>query len=369
MTKLPIAELAKTHGTPLFVINKSRLKHSVQRLKQTLPRVTPYYAIKANPHPEIISYFARDCQLGFDVASKGEMELALKNGADPKKMIFANTIKLPEAMQFAMSKGIDLMTFDDYPELEKIAHYAPGARVMARIKVPNVGSVVELSIKFGADPSDALPLLIKARQLGLQPEGISFHVGSQCTHQENFLDAFELASIIVRDALLKQIPLKMVDIGGGFPITHFDGEEDHFSKIGPFLRDELDRLLPSNIQLISEPGRFLAGPAGTLIMSVIGKSVREGKKWYYLNDGVYGDLSGQIFDHCKYQFHVLKKGPTEMVALAGPTCDSLDVISYSEHLPELEIGDLVYVENIGAYSYASATHFNFIDTAKAIVVE
>jgi ornithine decarboxylase len=260
------------------------------------------------------------------------------------------------------------MTFDSEYELIKIARNAPGARVMVRIKVPNVGSLVELSLKFGAEPGDAVPLLLKAKRMGLNPVGVSFHVGSQCTHGDNYLESFELTAIIVREARNKQLPIEVVDIGGGFPIRHFDDDEDWFSRMAPALNLEMNRLFDSTLKVIAEPGRALVGPACILVLSVIGKSIRDNKHWYYLDDGVYGALSGMVFDHCKYQFHAYRKGVTQLTTLAGPTCDSLDVISTSEELPELDFGDLVYARNIGAYSIASATTFNGIPPARAIVV-
>ena len=359
--------LVKRYGTPLFLISRSRLMANVEQFRSFLPRVTPFYDVKANSHPEIVKTFVK-MKLGFDVASKYEMKLALDLGAKPEKMIFANTVKRPEDLRFARANDVMLMTFDSEYELVKIAKYAPRAKVLVRIKVPNIGSVVELSIKFGAEPADAIPLLIKAHKLGLEPVGVSFHVGSQCTHLENYLDAFEMASIVMRDARLKQMPLEIVDIGGGYPIRHFDHEEDLFAKWYPTLNKELDRLFNSSVQLIAEPGRAFVGPACTLIMGVIGKSIRGNKHWYYLDDGVYGSLSGAVYDHCKYDYKVFRRGLHLISTLAGPTCDSFDVISSSEDLPELEFGDLVYVENIGAYSIASATNFNGIPLAKVVLV-
>jgi ornithine decarboxylase len=177
-----------------------------------------------------------------------------------------------------------------------------------------------------------------------------------------------MASIIVRDARLKQLPLEMVDIGGGFPIRHFDDDKDIFGQMAPRLNKEMNRLFDSSIQIIAEPGRVLVGPAGTLVMSVIGKSIRANKHWYYLDDGVYGALSGIVYDHCKYQYKVYRRGHPQISTLAGPTCDSFDIISLSEDLPELEFGDIVYVDNIGAYSIASSTEFNSIPKAKVIAV-
>lgn len=365
--KKQIENLVRRHNTPLFLISKSKLLNQLKRFQSLLPRVKPFYAVKSNSHPFILKTFA-DAGTCFDVASIHEMRTLLDMGVSPDRMVFANTVKTPEALKFAITHHIDLMTFDSEYELNKIARYAPGAKVLVRIKVPNVGSMVELSLKFGAEPPDAIPFLIKAIRLNLKPVGISFHVGSQNVHIENYLDALEIASIIFKDAHLKQIPLEILDIGGGFPIKHFDHEKDLFAITAASINKELNRLFPDNIQIIAEPGRVLCGPAGILVMKIIGKSIRNNKHWYYLDDGVYGSLSGIVYDHCKYQYKVLKKGITQITTLAGPTCDSFDIISTSEELPELDIGDIVYVENIGAYSWATATNFNGLPPAKVFII-
>ncbi len=360
-------KLAQKHGTPLFVISRTLLLAQVARFRKLLPRVEPFYAVKANPNPNVLKLLA-GAGLGFDVASVPEIEWALAAGATPDRLIFANTMKSDAAIEFAAKQRVNLMTFDSEYELQKIARHAPKARVLVRIKVPNVGSIVELSLKFGAEPADAVPLLLKAKRLGLQPVGVCFHVGSQCTHGSNYLEAFELTKIIVNDAARKGLPIELIDIGGGFPIRHFDSDDDWFAAMAPAMRMEMDRLFEPNLRIIAEPGRALVGPSSFLLLSVIGKSIRNNKHWYFLDDGVYGALSGTIFDHCKYQFNVLKRGPTQLSTLAGPTCDSLDIISSDEELPELEPGDLVYAQNIGAYSIAHATSFNGIPPAKAILV-
>jgi ornithine decarboxylase len=360
-------KLAKKHGTPLFIVSRTLLLEQVARFRKLLPRVEPFYAVKANPNPHVLRVLAK-AGLGFDVASAAEIEWALAAGATPDKLVYANTMKHTESIDFACRSNVKLMTFDSEYELAKIARHAPGTAVMVRIKVPNVGSVVELSLKFGADPADAVTLLLKAARLGLRPVGVSFHVGSQCTHGDNYLEAFELCKIVVNDALLKKLPLEVVDIGGGFPIRHFDSDEDWFARMTPAMELELRRLFDPSIRIIAEPGRALVGPACMLLTSVVGKSIRNNKHWYFLDDGVYGALSGIVFDHCKYQFEALKKGPTQLTTLAGPTCDSLDIISAAEELPELDCGDLVYAGSIGAYSLASATTFNGIPPAKPVLV-
>jgi ornithine decarboxylase len=359
--------LARKHGTPLFVVSRTLLLEQVARFRKLLPRVEPFYAMKANPNPHVLKILA-GAGLGFDVASVPEIEWALAAGASPDRLVFANTMKRNEAIEFACQRRVNLMTFDSEYELVKIAEHAPDAQVLVRIKVPNVGSIVELSLKFGVDPADAVPLLSKAQRLGLRPVGICFHVGSQCTHGSNYLEAFELTKLIVNDALQKKLPIEMIDIGGGFPIRHFDSDDDWFANMAPAMTMELNRLFDPALRIIAEPGRALVGPSSFLLMSVVGKSIRNNKHWYFLDDGVYGALSGTIFDHCKYQFNVLRRGTTQLSTLAGPTCDSLDIISSVEELPELDFGDLVYAQNIGAYSLAHATNFNGIPPARAVLV-
>ncbi|HUU31047.1 MAG TPA: alanine racemase, partial [Phycisphaerae bacterium] len=222
--------LVRRHGTPLLAISRAALRTQLDRFRKALPRIEPFYAVKANPNPGVLKALAA-WGAGFDVASQAEMEAVLAAGVSPSRLIFANTIKPAKAIAAAAARGVDLMTFDSEYELDKIAALAPGARVVVRIKVPNVGSLVELSLKFGVDPANACEFLIKAHKLGLRPAGVSFHVGSQCTSLENYIDALEMAAIIVRDARLKQIPIDLLDIGGGFPIRHFDHEADPFDEV------------------------------------------------------------------------------------------------------------------------------------------
>ncbi len=362
-----LPKLVREHGTPLFLISKSKLLAQVKRFRALLPRVAPFYAMKSNSHPFILKTFAQ-AGIGFDVASVQEMETVLGLGVNPTSLVYANTVKKPEALQFAARNRVNMMTFDNEYELNKIARYAPRARVLLRIKVPNVGSIVELSLKFGAEPADAMPLLIQANQMGLKPVGISFHVGSQCLNVENYFDALEMVSIIFKDAALKNIPLEILDIGGGFPIQYFEDDKDSFLTMSSAISKEIDRLIEPNIKIIAEPGRALCGPACVLVMRVIGKSIRGNKHWYYLDDGVYGSLSGLVYDHCKYQYKVFERGIAQVTTLAGPTCDSFDIISVSEYLPELDFGDIIYVENIGAYSWVTATYFNGIPPAKVVTL-
>ncbi len=365
-----IRRTLKKHKSPVMIVRKTVLKKQYSLFQKRLSQVKIFYAIKANPHPDIIKTFAK---LGsnFDVASANEMNNVLDLGVSPDRIIFANPIKSAEDLILARKRKVELMVFDNEPELYKIARYCPGATVLLRIKVPNIGSVVELSLKFGADPEQAVFLLKKARQLGLKPSGICFHVGSQCTNAENYIQAINATAEIFRQSESEGLHLTTLDIGGGFPIRHFDRDaHPDFENIARFIKSAVRGLFSSKIQVIAEPGRFLVGPAGILVTQVIGRTFRNNKNYYYLNDGIYADFSGIVFDHCRYEFKTLRRGQKFLSTLAGPTCDSFDTISASEELPELEVGGVVYVKNVGAYSCASAvSNFNGFQPAKVVVVD
>lgn len=364
-----IRMVLKKHRSPLMLIRRCILEKQYKRFRKYLPEVTPYYAIKANPHPGIIKSFV-ELDSSFDVASANEMKTVLRLGASPSKIIFANAIKSTEDIEIACRRRVRLMTFDNEPELYKLAKYFPRARVLVRIKVANKGSQVELSLKFGADPEQSIFLLRKAKALGLVPVGVSFHVGSQSTNVENYIQALEISANIFKEAKENGLRLKIMDIGGGFPIQHFDNEIGiNFERMAGQIRKQIKTLFDRNVKFIAEPGRFLVGPAGVLVTQVIGRTFRNNKNYYYLNDGIYADFSGMVFDHCKYEFKTLRRGPKYLSAIAGPTCDSFDTLSTNEEIAELYVGDVVYVKNIGAYSCASAVpNFNGFPPAKIILV-
>jgi ornithine decarboxylase len=225
--------------------------------------------------------------------------------------------------------------------------------------------MVELSSKFGASAGEAVDLIAAAFDAGLVVEGLSFHVGSQCTNFENYVQALGISAAVMEEASSRGYELKLLDIGGGFP-ARYDRHVRPFRDLARILRPELDRLFPPQVEILAEPGRFLVATAATLVAEVIGKAERDGKRCYYINDGIYHTYSGILFDHCQYPVKAFKRGPQKISAVFGPTCDALDVVSQSEMLPELNLGDLVYSENIGAYSHASSTCFNGFPPTRVI---
>ena len=375
MTSKQLQALAKEHGTPLVAIDHDVIRQNYAEFKRHLPNVQAYYAVKANPAPEIVRTLFK-AGASFDVASLPEFMLVYENirHLSPTaqqdfiwdKIIYANPTK-PKQTLLALDQYKPLVTFDNLNELSKIKQYAPHAGVVLRLRVPNTGSMVELSSKFGCDPGEAVDLIQAAFGMGLTVEGLSFHVGSQCTNFMNFVQALNLAAAIMKESRSRGHALKILDIGGGFPAA-YDKHVVPFGELAKKINAEIGRLFKKDVEIIAEPGRFLVATAATSIAQVIGKTVRDGKPCYFIDDSVYHTFSGIIFDHCQYHVHAFKKGKTEICAVFGQTCDGLDTISQSEELPELEIEDLVYSRNIGAYSNASSTWFNGFPPAKVVHV-
>jgi ornithine decarboxylase len=373
MTKKQLQALAREHGTPVVVMDHNVIRENYAAFKKHLPKVQCYYAVKANADPAIVRTLYQ-AGASFDVASLAEFMLVYEQikALPPKeqqdfiwdKIIYANPTK-PKETLLALDQYKPLVTFDNQAELRKIKQFAPHAGVVLRVRVPNTGSMVELSSKFGCDYGQAVDLILEAFRLGLVVEGLSFHVGSQCTNFENFVQALNIAAGIMQEAKDRGHEIKILDIGGGFPAA-YDSHVKPISLLARKLNAEIDRLFQPDIQIIAEPGRFLVATAATAVAKIVGKAVRDGKTCYYIDDGVYHTFSGIIFDHCQYHLKAFKPGRTQICAVFGQTCDALDTISLAEDLPDLEIDDLVYAENIGAYSTASATWFNGFPPAKVV---
>jgi len=366
LSKSLLQKLARKHGTPLFVIDHDELRKNYRQFRKYLPRVQVYFAVKANSDPAIVRTLYKEGS-SFDVASMPEFKIVHENikhlPAKQRqdwiwdKIIYANPTKPAETLE-QLNKYKPLVTFDSFEEIKKIKKHAPNAGLVLRLQVPNTGAMVELSSKFGAAPGEAVDMILAAAKAGLTVEGISFHVGSQTTNFENYVQALNLTAGVFQEAKDRgYTKMNLVDIGGGFPAP-YDSSVKPFRELAKVVNTELERLFPKDIQILAEPGRFLVATAGYAVSKVVGKAVRAGKMCYYINDGVYHTYSGVIFDHCKYPIHAFKKGPTQICSVFGPTCDALDVVSMAENLPDLERGDFVYSVNIGAYSHASATYFN-----------
>jgi len=367
-------KLAQEHGTPLFIIDHEVIRENYRTFKKHLPHVQAYYAVKANSNQEIVKTLFEE-GASFDVASYNEFMQVyeyIRHFEEKEqdfyiwdRIIFSNTVKDRHTLR-KIRRYRPLVTFDNEDEIKKIKEHCDTAGVVLRLKVPDIGSQVEMSSKFGAEPGDARRLIGQAFDLGLVVEGLSFHVGSQCTTFDNYTSALDIAAQILHDARQRGHQVKIVDIGGGFPVP-YDSHVPQFEKLAGIINAECERLFPQDVELIAEPGRFMVATAAVLVSEIVGKARRDGKIFYYINDGVYQTFSGVVYDHWIPNFRAFRSGPTEVCAVVGPTCDSFDKISLSEQLPpDLQIGECLYTENIGAYSIASSTRFNGIEGAKIV---
>ena len=377
ISRKQLQKLAARHGTPLFVVDHDEIRRNYATFKRYLPRVQAYYAVKAEPLPEIVQTLYK-AGASFDVASMPEFRIVHENikhlPAKARqdwiwdKIIYANPIQANETLR-QLDPYKPLVTYDNIEEIRKIKRYAPHAGLALRLKVANTGAMVELSSKFGAAPGEAVDLILAAVKAGLVVEGLSFHVGSQTTNFENFVQAINLAADVFKEARQRgYTKMNVLDIGGGFPAP-YDETVKPFRELATKINAELERLFPRDIEILAEPGRFMIATAATSVVTILGKALRDGKVCYYVDDGVYHTYSGIIFDHCHYHMKSFRKGKDQICGVFGPTCDALDVISMSENLPaDLELGELLYSPNIGAYSHASSTYFNGFPPAKVVHV-
>ncbi len=367
LTREEAEELAARHQTPFIVISLAQVEKQYRAFRRNLPRVGAYYAVKANPASRVLSLLA-SLGAGFDVASAGEMRMLSELGFDGSRMIYANPVKTPEGLRTAARLGVRRMTFDDADEIPKMAELAPGAEALVRIRIRNDKALVNLNAKFGAEPEAALPLLRQAREAGLAPKGVAFHVGSQSLSAEAYEEALLVCRRLFDEAEAEGMRLSMLDIGGGFPIPMAGTETADAEAMMRKIARQTDRLF-SDTELWAEPGRFFIGPAVNLVTSVVGVKRRDGSFWYTIDDGLYGTLSGAIYDHWTYSFEAFREGRRASAAVLGPSCDSIDVVGRNVMLPELSRGDLLLVPDCGAYTSASATTFNGFAKAQELYYE
>ncbi len=357
--------LVAEHGTPLFLIDCFQLQQQVERLQGALPGVQLYYALKALAHPKIVRELDA-LGVGFDIASVGESNLLRDEHINPRRTIHTHPVKSDRDIRDALRFGCTTFVVDNPLELEKFKPYRDRVGLLIRIGFRNTSAVVDLARKFGCQPADVEPLLARAAELGILVKGFSFHVGSQCSGPQQHEYAIEQCAQLLRQLRFSHPQLSVLDIGGGFPVDYDTAVPEIDTFCAP-IRAALQHL-PEQTQVIAEPGRYLIAPAGYSISRVVGQAERGGVPWYYIDDGVYGCYSGQLFDHARYPLQVFAEGEKRPAVIAGPTCDSIDVVAEDIPVPPLAIGDLVIGSQMGAYTHASATQFNGIQPAKFVAI-
>jgi ornithine decarboxylase len=367
LTEAEIRRLAARFGSPLLVVDCEQVRRQYRALRAALPGVDLHYALKPLPHASVVATL-RDEGAFFDLATTGEVELVKAQGIGPERCIHTHPIKRDSDIRDALRFGVTTFVVDNPDEIRKFVRYRKRAEVLLRVCFRSPTAVCDLSKKFGCDAGAVLGLIETARRLGVRVRGLSFHVGSQAADPSKYIEAIQACTNLIAEALLAGLPsLDVLDIGGGFPVPYTEAVMPIDEFCAP-IRSALAKL-PKHVRVIAEPGRFIAAPAAVAVSTVMGKAKRDGRWWYYLDDGLYGSYSGQLFDHAKYPVAALRDGGELFESvLAGPTCDSIDVIDDNIALPELEVGDLVVGRMMGAYTWASATDFNFFKRAKVVVM-
>jgi ornithine decarboxylase len=317
-----IEHLVKRYGSPLFIIDAARVRTQYRKLAAALPNVDLHYALKPLPHSSVVQTL-RDEGAFFDLATNGEVDLVQRCGVAAERCIHTHPIKRDSDIRTALDYGVNVFVVDNPDELRKFVKFRGRASLLIRVSFRSPDAVCDLSRKFGCAP----------------------------------------------DAAAELLALSILDIGGGFPVDYVNRPISVDDFCAP-IRRALSAL-PPGVRVIAEPGRYIAAPSAISVSSVMGRALREGAWWYYLDDGLYGSYSGQMYDHAKYPIEALSSGDgqTHPSVLAGPTCDSIDVIGENLHLPKLEIGDLIVGRSMGAYTSASASDFNFFPRATVLALD
>lgn len=364
-------DLAAEHNTPLLCFSRSAVRRNYEALRSGLPGVEFYYAAKSNPNSTILrTLFELGCSV--DVCSVGEMNAAFDAGFVPEQMLHTHPCKTEANLMTCYHAGLRWFVYDNVNELRKMHQLTPDVTLLLRVAMVSTSSLINLSAKFGCAVSEAVGLLKEAKKLGMKVNGIAFHVGSQTLNPDDYDAALQKIRAIYDEAAAEGIELEVLDIGGGMPAPYRQAVlslEAYCDMVQQSLTKHFGDL---DLRIIAEPGRVISAETATLVTSVIGKSVRpNGMTQYIIDDGLYGSFSGIVYDHVEFPLMAEDAGerPSYPCVVAGPTCDSTDVVTRDQELPDLDIGDLLLVPTMGAYTNASASTFNGLDLAKAIEVE
>ena len=375
---------------PFYIVNLSEIIKKINLWREHLPNIEPFYAVKCNPD-DILLQLMTLMDLNFDCASKNEIAKVISCGVNPDKIIYANPCKMIEQIKFARANDIDLMTFDSFHELYKIKLYHSDAKLILRIQTDDSKSRCQFNCKFGVTIDDAKELLLLAKTMDLNIQGVSFHVGSGCEDENVYNTAIRDCKTVYDMAKEIGYNLAIIDIGGGFP----GDDDEYFIKIADVINNSINEYFYDiNIKFIAEPGRFMVTSAYTLVTSVINKKIHKTMDFrnavsespfltegqantshtdndnkhftYYLSESVYGSFNNIIFDHAKIKLMPFneRNEKTYSCTIYGPTCDSMDKIETNCELPDLSIGETVFIQNMGAYTLAAASSFNGFSRAE-----
>src|SRR5882724_1625635 len=343
------------YDKPFLLIDSSIIREKARRFAAAMPRVRPHYAVKANPDPRVLGIMLEEGG-GFEIASVAELDLLLGLGVSTADIFYSNPVKSREQIAHAAGKGIEWYVIDSVEELKKIHSIKADAKLYLRIDTPNIGSDWPLAGKFGAHPSEVRDIVVTAARLKVDLAGVGFHVGSQCRNPENWRVGIEKSRAVFDQMQKAGLNPRLLNIGGGFPVRHVK-PIPAIEVIGEVVNRALEAF-PAAVKVIAEPGRFLVSDAGYFVCRIMGTATRANKRWMHLDAGLFGGII-ETAEGLKYKVRTDRAGPDIPWNVAGPTCDSIDVVMRDEPLPsDLQEWDYLYLRNAGAYTTAYASTFN-----------
>lgn len=351
--------------SPCLLMDRDMIKEKVSAIGSGIDNAKVFYAVKANPDTDVVGLL-NETGVDFEIASEGELRILASHGVKGDRIISSNPVKSVRFLREAFASGVNRFAFDSESEVDKLSMNAPGCSAYVRLTVPNEGSEWPLSGKYGVEIDDSARLLVYARERGLEPIGLTFHVGSQCMNIYSWDTALDKARQVWDKAGEAGINLRVLNIGGGYPVRYTKDVmeiEDIEERINSSIRSRFSE----DIEVHIEPGRSVVGEAGTFVASVIGKASRRDENWLYLDVGVFNGLMESV-GGIKYRFLVDSRNEVKKWTVAGPSCDSFDVIDRDVDLPEPHVGDTVLILSCGAYTVSYASEFNGFPVPKTILI-
>ena len=359
------AALKEGYTKPFLLVDSNLIRNKARRFKATMPLVHPHYAVKANPDPRVLRTMIEE-GVGFEIASISELDLLLSLGVPAAEVYYSNPMKARAYLEYAASKGVEWYVLDSIEELRKIVSVKPDAKMYLRIDTPNIGSDWPLAGKFGTHATEIQAIINEAATLKADLAGVTFHVGSQCRNPQNWRVGIERAKKVFADMRRVGLTPRLLNIGGGYPVRHVKPIPS-IEIIGEVINAAIADL-PKDIRIMAEPGRYLVSDTAYFVCRVVGTATRNGKRWMYWDAGMFGGVI-EVTEGLRYEILSDRTGHNIPWSIAGPTCDSVDILMHDEMLPaDIQEGDFIYLPNAGAYTTAYASNFNGFPLPDVIVL-
>ncbi|HRN81123.1 type III PLP-dependent enzyme [Nitrosomonas europaea] len=359
------ARLKQGYQKPFLLIDSNIIRSKARRFKTSMPRVRPHYAAKANPDPRVLKTLIEE-GVGFEIASIAELDLLMSLGVPAAEIFYSNPMKSRAYIEYAAAKGVEWYVLDSIEELRKIVSIKPDAKLYLRIDTPNIGSDWPLAGKFGTHLVDVSEIIDEAVRLKADLAGVTFHVGSQCRNPQNWRVGIERAQTVfasMREAGLKP---RLLNLGGGYPVRHVKPIPS-IEVIAEVINEAIADL-PEDIHVMAEPGRYLVSDSACFVCRVVGTATRNGKRWMYWDAGIFGGII-EVSEGLRYEILTQRNGSLIPWSVAGPTCDSVDVLMHDEMLPEdIQENDFIFIPNAGAYTTSYASNFNGFPLPDVVVI-